>query len=75
MNDVILIRDVVDEVRLNLGKDTLFAVLKKHWPDITPKQGFDEPEVVLTPQFKEVGGEQVMVGIQVSVRSTKQRIL
>ena len=75
MNDVILAREIVDEVRLSVGKDTLLTVLKKHWPDLTPKQGFGEPEVALVPQFKEVGGEQVMIGVQVSVRSTKSTIL
>lgn len=75
MNDVILVRDIVDEVSFSLGKETLLAVLKKHWPDLTPKQGFGEPEVVLTPQLKEVDGEQVMIGIHVSVRSAKKTIL
>jgi len=75
MTDVSLVRDMVDEVRLNVGKDTLLAVLKKHWPDLAPKQGFNESEVVFTPQLKEVSGEQVMVGIRVSVRSTKKTIL
>ena len=75
MNDVILVRNVVDEVSFSLGEETLLAVLRKHWPDLVPKQGFDEPEVVLAPQLKEMDGEQVMIGIHVAVRSTKKTIL